>query len=89
MSTGVFNIRISHAGPRPQQPHQIAVRAARQRASDARVADLLAEERSLVSIAGELNLQRSKVNAAFRRICAGLGPQALGEWRLPEGSFER
>lgn len=89
MATGVFFVRQRSSGPRPVQPHQLAVRAARQRADDARVADLLADGLALPAIAALLDIQRSKVNASFQRICANLGAQALGTWILAEGSFER
>lgn len=80
--TGLFPIRIGNGGPRPAQPHQRAVRAARQRADDERVAELLAEGLTLQAVAAAMGTQRSKVNAAFARICASLGDQALGEWRI-------
>lgn len=82
MSTGIFFIRQGHAGARPRQPHQREVRAARHRAEDARVAEMLAEGMSMPAIAATLGIQRTKVTAAFRRICAQLGPQSTGTWRI-------
>ncbi len=76
MATGLFPSRVSQAGKRPTQPHQLAVRAARQRADDDAVAELLAEGLSLPAIAATLEIQRSKVTASFRRICRCLGAQS-------------
>jgi molybdenum-dependent DNA-binding transcriptional regulator ModE len=72
VTTGLFPYRQTHSGQRPTQPQ---VRAARDRADDAAVAEMLAEGRSIKSTAAALHMGYKRAWRAYWRICTALGEE--------------